>query len=214
VYSPQAGDNLWKTHSPPADEAGSRLIPCLRFITPEIRPAMKGTLGSTDRALLRGGVRKVALQAEFPREIRIFGGEPRENALVGQDFPPAPGGFVKGGRLSKASLGQSERAAGGVRRERWFSTRPLPRFCDRRCPGQTDRGSPAPLTSDREGAAPDRPKAVKAPDLEKTRLEPPFQTRRLHPTNATRATSGRSAGLNWSEVVLADRARLQRAEGK
>jgi hypothetical protein len=61
----------------------------------------------------------VALQAEFPRETRIFGGEPRENVLVGQDFHPAPGGFVKGGRLSKASLGQSERAAGGVRRERW-----------------------------------------------------------------------------------------------
>lgn len=35
---------------------------------------------------------------------------------------------------------------------------PLPRTRDRRCPGQTDRGSPAPLTSDREGAALDWPK--------------------------------------------------------
>jgi len=54
-----------------------------------------------------------------------------------------------------------------------FSTRRLPRICDRRCPGPPDRGSPAPLTSNREGAALDWPKARKAPDLATTRLEPP-----------------------------------------
>lgn len=85
VYSPQAGDNLWKTQSPTlADEAKARLTPHSRLMTPEIRPATKGTLGSATFALLRGGAREAALQSGTPRETRGFRGEPRENVLVGQ----------------------------------------------------------------------------------------------------------------------------------
>lgn len=100
-----------------------------------------------------------------------------------------------------------------------FSTRPLPRTCDRRCPGQTDRGSPAPLTSDREGAALDWPnKPIRPlisqqpgwrllPQKEKT---PPDATPRGQPLVLLGAMA---LGLARFEVVLADRTRLQRSKG-
>jgi len=71
-----------------------------------------------------------------------------------------------------------------------FSTPPLSRVCDRRCPGQTDRGSPAPLTSDREGATPDWSKADTAPDFAATRLEPP--SKEATPPEATQRGQLRS----------------------
>lgn len=96
-----------------------------------------------------------------------------------------------------------------------FSTRPLPRTCDRRCPGQTDRDNPAPLTSNREGAASDWPQTPVRLLISQQPGWSLLQKRRLHPTNAAKPrgkSRGRSAGFLGSGVVLTDRTRLQRSE--
>jgi len=74
-----------------------------------------------------------------------------------------------------------------------FSTRPLPRCCDRRCPGQTDRGNPAPLTSNREGAASDRPKTPVRLLISQKPGWSLLQKRRLHPTPCHEGNLGAKA---------------------
>ena len=84
-----------------------------------------------------------------------------------------------------------------------FSARLLPRSCDRRCPGQPDRGNPAPLTSNREGAAPSWPQTPvrllisQQPGwslLQKPKEQTPPDQR----SHATRATSGQlQRGVPW-----------------
>jgi hypothetical protein len=99
-------------------------------------------------------------------------------------------------RLHSTRLARSSAPRATFTGSAGFSTRPLPRTCDRRCPGQTDRGSPAPLTSNREGAAPDWPKADAAPDFAEARLEPPSKeaTPPVRPSNATQRGQPRSCG--------------------
>jgi hypothetical protein len=189
------------------------------IISSKIRPATKGTLGSAICALLRGGAQRAALQAVTPRETRGFGDEPRENVLVGQGSS-CPGRFVPGGHLFKASLdpgNQVGRAANDVHREHRVLHPAFPRSCDRRCPGQTDRGNPAPLTSNREGAAPSWPQKPRRPLISQQPGWSLLQKRKLHPRHVKRATIGQPrssrAGFIGSGVVLADRTRLQRSEG-
>jgi hypothetical protein len=94
-----------------------------------------------------------------------------------------------------------------------FSTRPLPRTCDRRCPGQPDRDNPAPRTSNREGAASNWPKTPvrllisQQPgwSLLPKEKTPPDATPRGQPRS-------QSAGFLGSGVVLTDRTRLHRSE--
>lgn len=173
-------------------------------MTPEICPEMKGTLGSTDRALLRGGARKVALQAEFPRETRIFGGEPRENVLVGAGFSSRP----RRTRKWEASV-------------QGF-TRPVRARCGRRSPGvlgsppgpshepategvRVNRIGVAPLLSRAIVRARRRigPKAAAAPDHEETRLEAP--SKEATPPDAT--PRGQPRGERRGAQLVRGRAR-------
>jgi len=112
----------------------------------------------------------------------------------------APGRFVTGGRLFKASLDQGNqvgRAASGLHREHRVLHPALPRSCDRRCPGQTDRGNPAPLTSNREGAAPSWPQKPIRPLISQQPGWSLLHKRKLHPRHVTRATSEQQRGVPW-----------------
>jgi hypothetical protein len=121
-------------------------------------------------------------------------------------------------RLHSTRLARSSALRAAFTGSAGFSTRPLPRTCDRRCPGQTDRGSPllsrAIVKARRRiGPKPIRPLISQKPGwslLPQRRLHPPAR-----PSNATRATSElwRGAGFGRFEVVLADRTRLQGSEG-
>ena len=112
----------------------------------------------------------------------------------------APGRFVTGGRLFKASPGQGNlggRAASGLHREHRVLHPALPRTCDRRCPGPTDRGNPAPLTSNREGATSNWPQKPIRPLISRQPGWSLLPERRLHPTTAA-AEGNLGAGMRGS----------------
>jgi hypothetical protein len=87
-------------------------------------------------------------------------------------------GLTRSGQPGRARCGRRSIGSTG------FSTRPLPRTCDTRCPGRADRGNPAPLTSNREGAAPDWPQKPMRPLIAQQPGWSLLPKRRLHSLNA------------------------------
>ena len=99
--SPQTGDSLWKVGRDPLTGVG---------------PAMEGTSGAAERALLRGRAGEAALSCESSRQ--------RAPGRAGARAPGQRGGFVAGGQTNSRrrrrlrAADRHEPTTGGVRADR------------------------------------------------------------------------------------------------
>lgn len=183
--SPQAGNNLWITAQPPRIH-GSRSVRRACPHPPGEWPTMEGTLGSTDRAPLRGGSQEAAL----PEGLAQVG-----SPGAGLAQACSPGGLVNSARFVHST---------GRLLQPFLS-----RVHDKGCPGHAGRGKNLGASNRRRGCS-SRRKPYRAPEPRKLGWSGP--ERGLPPRKAGHEGNleERRRGVREIPVVLVDRTDCRR----